>query len=211
MPVLPAGIDDPRDVAAIDEIEQQVVAFHEPTRAAGIVDGCEPPAAALILAQLDAGQGNTVVQIDARASIDLAKRIALDAHLKIGEVIAQAAAAAAPVPVLFVRLASPLLQRPQVGRVFGVQLGDFRFRRVFCPAVTEPLLVEALQSLMLDPQLVIAGVRMLATRSGGAIAFEFAALIDAALAAIDPLDGISDRLTDAVPFGPLAAAGDPSA
>ena len=63
-------------------------------------------------------------------------------------------------------------------------------RRASLPGCHGAALIELLQSLMLDPQLVIAGVRLLATGSGGAIAFQFAALFDAALAAIDPLDGI---------------------
>src|SRR5262249_40420958 len=80
MPILPADFTDPRYVAAADQIKQQIVALHQAPDAARVVHRCEPPVAAFVLVQLDAGQRNAVAQVRSRAFIDLTQGTALEIH-----------------------------------------------------------------------------------------------------------------------------------
>src|SRR5207247_1939074 len=134
------------------------IALDETPRPARVVDRCEPPIAAFVLVKRHASQREAVVQVRARASVDLPQRMAFRTNLQVGEVIAQAAAAAAAMGLLLpMRDPSELLQIRQFAFVICTNLGNLLFGRSL--RVTKALLEVLTQSLVLELQLLIGGVR----------------------------------------------------
>ncbi len=121
MPRIPSDLNDPGEIAATNEIEQQLVALDQPTRAAGFDVATECPIAAVVAGDSDARKRNPVFQIDADTAalfLDITKpRVAASARIEICQMIAKASTTAA------------------AGQHFLPPLRIRRHRLVICPAL----------------------------------------------------------------------------
>src|SRR5262249_36098772 len=100
MPLLPADRADVRQIAAADQVEQEIVALDQAARTARLDLTLQRPAVAFVLHHPDAGQRDAVLAVGARRApallVDLRqRRAAVAARLQLREVLTDAAAAAA--------------------------------------------------------------------------------------------------------------------
>ena len=97
MPVLPAEIDDVCQIAATDEVEQQIVTLDQPSRTAGFHFIAKHQTITFISNQLDTGQRYAILQVHSYKSarlFDLIETLALGPGHKPRQMIAQAATSA---------------------------------------------------------------------------------------------------------------------
>jgi hypothetical protein len=105
MPLGPPDLHDSREITALDEVKQQIVALHESPGTAHLHLRAERPHIALVEDDVDASQRDTVREIDADASthlLDLTQPAGAGfSGVETGQVIANAATASAARPCVW--------------------------------------------------------------------------------------------------------------
>ena len=104
MPVFPAEVADAREVATLDEIEEQIVTFDETARTAILKDLAECRTIIRVFVDADTRERNATENIDPNVAarfFDLAQVRAIAVGFPVGEVVADAAAAATLLSLAF--------------------------------------------------------------------------------------------------------------